>query len=201
QSKSMRIAAKCWLTVGADRFVPSSSIYAAIATGVSEVNSSCRVSHQLQNCPTACAYAVRVFRLRIVAVKNSTNRRTASSPARTIRLGNGPTPRIDIACLLERGRCCEAPSSPPVSCIITSFMIPDHPSPAQAQIRLPAVDNSPLFVTRSQTEWLEISPKTCGTTFPCVTPCSGERDRDGDFHPTAVPPPPMDSATSFAGHI
>src|SRR6185312_15944125 len=91
--------------------------------------------------------------------------------------------------------------SPPVSCIITSFMIPDHPSPAQAQIRLPAVDNSPLFVTRSQTEWLEISPKTCGTTFPCVTPCSGERDRDGDFHPTAVPPPPMDSATSFAGHI
>ena len=49
-------------------------------------------SHHAKNCETASAYAARVFRFRIVAVKNSMKRHAADSPARPIAAGRFSTP-------------------------------------------------------------------------------------------------------------
>src|ERR1019366_10102707 len=91
QSKSIRIAAKCCFTVG--EALGCCSMYAAITTGLILSRSEMpRASHQRKNCATAWAYAARVLRLRIFAVKNSTKRQAAPSPARAIAVGKFSRP-------------------------------------------------------------------------------------------------------------
>src|SRR6266849_9793725 len=51
-----------------------------------------RSSDQSKNCFTACAYARRVLRLRMLAVKNSMNRRLARSPRERMEEGRAPIP-------------------------------------------------------------------------------------------------------------
>src|SRR5947209_19117389 len=63
-----------------------------MTTGSSASRSNRRASHHRVNRPTAWAYASRVFLLRMFAVKNSTNRREARSPASVIRRGSRSKP-------------------------------------------------------------------------------------------------------------
>ena len=51
-----------------------------------------RSSHQSNNCFTARAYAMRVLRLRMMAVKNSMKRRLARSPLARIITGSISSP-------------------------------------------------------------------------------------------------------------
>src|SRR3954469_6591871 len=51
-------------------------------------------SHQLKNSAMACAYAARVFLFRMLAVKNSTKRQPARSPARVIAAGSCSKPAL-----------------------------------------------------------------------------------------------------------
>src|SRR5579871_242097 len=91
KSKSIRIAARCCFTVGAA--AGWFSIYAATTTGLISISLRMRCfSHQLKNCMIAWAYAVLVFRFLIVAVKNSTKRQAAASPARVIAAGKLSNP-------------------------------------------------------------------------------------------------------------
>jgi len=82
QSKSIRIAARWSCAVGVDFSTFSPSTYAATTIGsIWSKRSSPRISHHSRKSRTALAYASRVLALRMVAVKNSTNRRHASGPA------------------------------------------------------------------------------------------------------------------------
>lgn len=94
QSKSIRTAARCCLTVGEEHRICRSSIYEAMSTG--RICSSSRIrraSHHWKNCPIAWAYAERVFLFRMLAVKNSTKRQTALLPAAAITAGSFSNPR------------------------------------------------------------------------------------------------------------
>lgn len=95
QSKSIRMAAKCCLTVGGDP--GCCSIYAAMIAGRKSVSSKRFDSHQSKNSVTACAYAARVFLLRMLAAKNSMNRHPAFSPARAMAAGSRSRPaRVNL---------------------------------------------------------------------------------------------------------
>ena len=65
-----------------------------MGSSVSSVNRRC--SAQSKNMPMSYAYASRVFSLRIVATKNSMNRRDARSPASVIMRGSRPKPSREI---------------------------------------------------------------------------------------------------------
>jgi hypothetical protein len=91
QSNNMRIQARCCLTEGGDISRARCSMYAATCTGCTSGSRVIpRPSHQRRNTAAARAYAARVFRLRILTVKNSTKRSAARSPAPPINAGNPP---------------------------------------------------------------------------------------------------------------
>ena len=77
-------------------------MYAAMATG-SRVSRLRRfASHQFRKRPMAWAYACRVLRLRMLAVKNSMNRRLACSSAATMIVGSRIAPVAKISRLSAR---------------------------------------------------------------------------------------------------
>jgi hypothetical protein len=82
QPNCIRTQAKCCVTAGADRPPCTSPIYAATCTA-----GRARVRHPLPFAPAQeadRAYAVRVFLLRMLTVKNSRKRHPARSPAPTM---------------------------------------------------------------------------------------------------------------------
>jgi hypothetical protein len=56
-------------------------------------------SHHLNNCVTACAYAARVFLLRMFALKNSMKRHDARSPASTMARGSFKADATELAAI------------------------------------------------------------------------------------------------------
>ena len=79
QSKSIRSAARCFLTVAGERSRVSSSTYAVTTIGSTWARARPRRSHHSANWRTAARYARRVFGFRMWAVKNSQKRRSADS--------------------------------------------------------------------------------------------------------------------------
>ncbi len=90
QSNSIRRAARCCFTVGRMGFSEGTLYKRTKVTGPSSASPSPRSSQQAKNCPTARAYARRVFLFLIIAVKHSMKHRLDLWPAAAI-IGGSPS--------------------------------------------------------------------------------------------------------------
>src|SRR5260370_25940975 len=92
------MAARCCLTVGAANVCVCNSIQVATWSGWTAVIDVTPTSaHHARNSLTACAYARRVFGLRMADAKNSRKRTLARSPALITSAGCGGDERTASA--------------------------------------------------------------------------------------------------------
>ena len=111
-----------------------------------------RSSHQVKNCATARAYAVRVLRLRIVAAKNSRNDAflpftTAAKPTGDGSCGDGqvdPGEACDDGDNFDAGPCrsdCTLTVSPGLHALDWDYLCSDHISVDETSVNIHGLEN------------------------------------------------------------
>ena len=122
QSKSIRIAARCCLTLDGPSTLPRFSTYAATIIGSTASKGTPISSHHAPNRRTAAKYARRVLALRMLTVKNSKKRRANLSSSANI--AGGPMGRASTRAAGALGRS-------PIRGLLAAASVPEcYPVPA-----------------------------------------------------------------------